>query len=245
MSGGPKRKKKRALASKPATSGRQGRAAIFTDEAALWSHVVRDASPLSSKAAGRVIPPSGNDAFDGEYSEGERIISVEETRVPPRRVGHRPPASSLVNRPGQRTAASSCSVGRPQQAPAPAQFDKRKLRYVAKGRIAIDARIDLHGMRQREAHSALRSFLLDAQARGHRLVLVITGKGNSHRRDDTENWTESLEQPGVLRRNVPNWMAEADLAAVVVSYTTAHQRDGGDGAIYVHLRKRHSQKPRR
>jgi DNA-nicking Smr family endonuclease len=118
-----------------------------------------------------------------------------------------------------------------------ADFDQRKLRKIASGRAEIEARIDLHGLRQSEAHHRLRTFVLDAYARGLRSVLVITGKGGSGTRAD-EFLDGRRNERGVIRRNVPVWLEEPELRAVVVSFTRAHARHGGDGALYVHLRRR-------
>jgi DNA-nicking Smr family endonuclease len=90
-------------------------------------------------------------------------------------------------------------------------------------------------MRQNEAYAALRRFLLASSIRGDRTVLVITGKG---RRVDLERTRDYMaEERGVLRRLVPQWMAEPELRGIVVSYTTAGPRHGGDGALYVRIRK--------
>ncbi len=85
-------------------------------------------------------------------------------------------------------------------------------------------------MRQREAHGALRSFLARAQERGHKHVLVITGKGG--RRE-----TDGSFERGVLNREVPRWLAEAEFRNCVLSFTPAGKRHGGEGALYVRLRK--------
>jgi len=104
------------------------------------------------------------------------------------------------------------------------------MRKVSSGRVEIEARIDLHGMRQSEAHSALTRFLNRAYRDGKRWVLVITGKGAPMR--------TAYEERGVLRRNVPRWLAEPDLAPIIIGFTTAAIRHGGEGALYVHIRKR-------
>ncbi|MDH3580257.1 MAG: Smr/MutS family protein [Hyphomicrobiales bacterium] len=124
-------------------------------------------------------------------------------------------------------------------APAPlGSFDRREMRGLGQGRIDIDARIDLHGMRQREAHGALKAFLVRAFARGQRHVLVITGKGTQRRADEASApYNESGSERGVLRNAVPRWLNEPALREMVVSFTTASPRHGGEGALYVRLRK--------
>lgn len=126
----------------------------------------------------------------------------------------------------------------PGRVPPLADFDERQARKIRSGRAEIERRVDLHGMRQSEAHSALRHFLLDCHAQGRRCVLVITGKGAPRQRRDGDEfggWTDS--EPGVLKRQVPRWLAEPELRAIVVSYTTAAVQHGGEGALYVHLRR--------
>jgi DNA-nicking Smr family endonuclease len=112
-------------------------------------------------------------------------------------------------------------------------LDRQTARKLERGTVAVEARLDLHGMRQREAHAALRRFLKAAQGKGHRHVLVITGKGvePGERRSLYEG------ERGVLRVSVPHWLAAPDLASVVVSYSEAPRRLGGEGALYVRLRK--------
>ena len=109
-------------------------------------------------------------------------------------------------------------------------LEQETLRKLSRGSADPEARIDLHGMRQAEAHSQLKSFLHHRHAVGHRVVLVITGKGAS---------ADSAFRPderGVLRRMVPHWLAAPDLRMIVLGFTVASRRHGGDGAFYVRLR---------
>jgi DNA-nicking Smr family endonuclease len=100
-------------------------------------------------------------------------------------------------------------------------------RGVARGKQAIDARLDLHGMTQAQAHTALLRFLHNAHARDARLVLVITGKGRGG-------------EPGVLRRHVPHWLSLPEFRSLVVGFEDAHIVHGGEGALYVRLRRARS-----
>ena len=103
-----------------------------------------------------------------------------------------------------------------------------------KGQVDPDAKIDLHGMTEAVAHRVLTSWMIAAHGRGHRLVLVVTGKGNP-RKDETASWMVSPH--GVLKQMVPRWLAQPELAAMIASIRPAHVRHGGDGALYVYLRK--------
>ena len=113
-------------------------------------------------------------------------------------------------------------------APPPlAPLGRRLRQRVARGKDAIDARLDLHGLTQAQAHSALLRFLHNAHARDARLVLVITGKGRG-------------AEPGVLRRQVPQWLGLPEFRALVVGFEDAHVTQGGEGALYVRVRRSHS-----
>jgi DNA-nicking Smr family endonuclease len=110
----------------------------------------------------------------------------------------------------------------------------RRLRQrVARGREPIDDRIDLHGMTQSRAHAALLRFLQGAQAGGARIVLVVTGKGAAK-----ADGHGGLER-GVLKRQVPLWLALPEFRSLVVGFEDAHIGHGGQGALYVRLRRSH------
>ena len=113
-------------------------------------------------------------------------------------------------------------------------LDRQTARRLERGAVAVEARLDLHGMRQKEAHAALRRFLKSVHGKGYRHVLVITGKGAEA--DARRSFYED-EGRGVLRSAVPHWLAAPDLAHVVLSYSEAPRRLGGEGALYVRLRK--------
>jgi DNA-nicking Smr family endonuclease len=114
--------------------------------------------------------------------------------------------------------------------PPLAALDRRLKRKLSRGRGAIDAALDLHGLTQADAHEALRAFLRGSQARGARLVIVVTGKGGSL----DEPWPRDR---GVLRRVTPHWLREPDLRSVVLGFEEAGRAHGGAGALYVRLRR--------
>ena len=96
-------------------------------------------------------------------------------------------------------------------------------RRLARGRERLAARVDLHGMTQDSARVALTRFIERSAAEGWRAVLVITGKGT--------------QGDGVLRRRVPDWLGEPPLAARIAGFSEAHRRHGGEGALYVALKR--------
>jgi DNA-nicking Smr family endonuclease len=114
-------------------------------------------------------------------------------------------------------------------APALAPLGRRYRQRVSRGTHEIEDRIDLHGKTQAQAHAALGRFLHRAQKDGARLVLVITGKGL--RGSDGER------ERGVLRRQVPQWLALPEFRALVVGFEDAGAAHGGEGALYVRLRR--------
>jgi DNA-nicking Smr family endonuclease len=109
-------------------------------------------------------------------------------------------------------------------------IEKRMTKQVSRGQVSLDARIDLHGMRQAEAHSALIGFIHRAHRNGAKLVLVITGKGG-----EDEGFGIGR---GVLRRLVPHWLADPSLRREVIGFETASRGHGGEGALYVRIRRR-------
>lgn len=123
----------------------------------------------------------------------------------------------------------------PKSPPQPVEDNnRRRLRAFKKGRIEIDAQIDLHGMFQANAHATLVQFVRQAQSSGHRQILVITGKGRAYIGGNLPDTDSS----GVLRAALPRWLHEEPLRSMVVSYRPAAQRHGGAGAFYLQLKKR-------
>lgn len=105
----------------------------------------------------------------------------------------------------------------------PVDLDRRSWLMLRRGRYPIDTRLDLHGLTQAEAHALLARFLLVAAARGTRCVLVITGRG--------------VRRGGALRAMTPRWLDEPPLRPRILAYAPARQEHGGDGALYVLLRR--------
>jgi DNA-nicking Smr family endonuclease len=113
----------------------------------------------------------------------------------------------------------------PDRGPAPPQDVEANLHHrLARGREALAARIDLHGFAHDGARAALTGFIERSVAEGWRAVLVITGKGTAG--------------DGVLRRRVPDWLAEPPIRQHVAGVSEAHRRHGGEGALYVALKRR-------
>ena len=196
---------------------------LTEEEKALWEHVKRSVSPLERRRARR--------AKTAEALADNPATESTAPPVPP----PEPPKKS------RKTKADAAKTGLPAYVPPPPPpppaipplqpIDRHERRRVVRGVLGIDSRIDLHGMRQAEAHGALRGFLAHAQMRGDRLVLVITGKGIATPHFHFE------EERGVLRRVVPQWLRMPDMRPFVVGFEPAHRDHGGEGALYVRLRR--------
>lgn len=128
---------------------------------------------------------------------------------------------------------------KPSAAPVPG-VDKRMKRRLGRGQMDIDARLDLHGKTRAQAHGILKSFILNAQARGNRTVLVITGKGGESLARHTlhgHDIEHTPERKGILMREVPQWLHEPEFSSLIVGYQPAHPKHGGGGALYIRIRR--------
>jgi len=134
--------------------------------------------------------------------------------------------------PANAHGATRAGIAAPKPVPRLEPLDRRLKQRLARGIVEIDARIDLHGRTQSEAYAALLRFLRNAQANGAKFVLVITGKGARVR----EEWSER----GVLKRQVPLWLKLPEFRAFVIGFEDAHVGHGGEGALYVRLRRARS-----
>ena len=109
-----------------------------------------------------------------------------------------------------------------------AGIDRANAERLKRGKRAIEARLDLHGMTQAEAHQALSAFIRASRAEGKRCVLVITGRGSAKGPNNAG---------GVLKSAVPRWLDEPEFRRYLLAIATAQPRDGGSGALYVMLRR--------
>jgi DNA-nicking Smr family endonuclease len=190
---------------------------LSEEERALWRSIARSLKPLRKRAA---RAPN-----DGEAAG-----------APPQAVASAKAAKS-VKAPAKTSAKATKVVkpsppwpkpaAKPVAPPSFAPLARREKQHLARGRTAIDARIDLHGMTQAQAHAALAHFLRRAQHDGAKFALVVTGKGT--RSADAEG--------GVLRRQVPHWLRLPELRDIVLGFEEAHITHGGEGALYVRLKR--------
>ncbi len=197
------------------------------EERALWAHVARQVTPLHPMSAPEPSPLL------------EPVVPVVPEPSPAAKEDPAPPRATRGKKP---------------PAPPPpiplAGLEPKARRRLSRG-AEVDARLDLHGLTQAAAHQRLRLFLMEAQALGYSVVLVITGKGDTQKLVagfegiiGTGRGARILSEPaygearGVLRRAVPHWLASPDMRAVVVGFEGAARRHGGEGALYVRIRRR-------
>lgn len=186
---------------------------LSKDERALWDKVAKTATPIDV------------DALETQAVPPKPVIKARfpTAPIPSFSVG----AKADPSRPNDTLPGIADRLRA-----APMNMDAKSFGRMKRGKLSPDARIDLHGMTVAQAHRELTEFVLDAHAVGKRLVLVITGKGKI--KDDYGPIPARL---GVLRHQVPQWLALAPLRAMILQVTPAHIRHGGDGAYYVYLRR--------
>ena len=193
--------------------GRRPGRFLSQEEIELWAHVTRNDAPLTALSP---VQPKLETSRPKVAREAPRKPDASEKHLPPK-TGH-PHRNALASPPPH------------------APFDPRIGKKIARGRHEIEARLDLHGLRQHDAYVALRRFLARCQADGLRHVLVITGKGGkAEERQGGDFWR--TDERGVLRRLVPQWLIEPSFRLHVVSFTESALKHGGSGALYVTIRK--------
>jgi DNA-nicking Smr family endonuclease len=172
---------------------------LSEEERALWDTVTRAVAPLR-----------------------RRKVKTHESEA-------RTEIIQVAAKPARKAVAAPVVVPSRPAAPPLAPLGRRMRQKLARGSESIDARLDLHGMTQADAHAALAHFLRRAQRNGARVVLVITGQG--------ARGTDPHAERGVLKRQVPLWLESAELRPCVVGFESATIGHGGAGALYVRVRK--------
>lgn len=188
---------------------------VSAEERALWDTVAKRAEPLDRPASKLVRPDP-------------RKPEPDQTAARPRPIAAFKVGSAVDHRSDHDLLPSLSQQLRAN----PVQMDKKAFGRLRRGKLKPEARIDLHGMTIAQAHPALTGFILRSAGAGYRLVLVITGKGK-HRDDGNPIPTRF----GVLRHQVPQWLAMAPLNGLVMQVSESHIRHGGQGAYYVYLRR--------
>ncbi len=187
---------------------RDGKRRVLSyEERVLWSTITKSMTPLRP----------GDAAVAADH---EAAVPA----APPK------PRASVKVRPSEPKVVPPSP---PKPAPIAPPLTRRAKRGLARGKQDIDARLDLHGLTQSEAHHVLLRFLRTANSRGAWLVLVITGKGAAR----AAHFDDSGRERGVLRRQVPQWLSLPEFREYVVGFEDAHIAHGGEGALYVRVRR--------
>ena len=168
------------------------------DDAGLWRRAMRDVAPLRGRPQYNPPPQAG------EGRVGAKAGGTPAVHAAPVRVSQQPPKPFP---PLDRFAG----------------IDRATAERLKRGRYPVEARLDLHGMTQAEAHRALAGFVARSRAGGRRCLLVITGHGRM--------------SGGILKAAVPRWLGEAELRRHVLAIAPAQPGAGGSGALYVLLRR--------
>ncbi|QDM14861.1 DNA mismatch repair protein MutS [Tardiphaga sp. vice352] len=176
--------------------------ALSEEERELWNSVAKQTRPLRRKRVVKAALP---------VVEAPAMVEKPVTAKP------------------RRLSTMAAPIKSALPAPAPlASLGRRERSQLSRGKKEIDARLDLHGMTQTRAHSALQAFLHRCHHDGCTFVLVITGKGRT---------VGPESERGILRRQVPLWLSLPEFRGFVVGYEQASIGHGGEGAIYVRIRR--------
>ena len=176
------------------------------------------------------FPSSGNALFEAAMRGAKPL------RHP---VNSNAKAKSAVEKSVDVVQASTPPEQRRSHLPAGSSYsnlDKRTANRLRRGQIRIEGRLDLHGYTQADAHRAVHAFIFDSRRQGRRCILIITGKGSLREQEDLGFMPD--REIGVLRRNLPRWLAESPVREMVLYVETARRKHGGDGAFYVLLRRK-------
>jgi len=197
----------------PPRDGKRNRKLLTPEDEEVWRAVTRTLKPIK-KARARM-------------REAAHVVEPAPPVIDPpapRRAVHAPPPA-----PASRTAPALTRMQ---------PIEVKIKRRLARGRMDADMKIDLHGMRQAEAHAALRAFVFRARAEGARIVVVVTGKGRGSADPDTR-----APIGGVLQRMARHWLAAPELRDCVIGFEEADAAHGGAGALYVRIRRARGEHP--
>lgn len=191
---------------------------LSPEEAALWRRVAATVTPLHPKpVALSTLPPAG-------VARGGPVAPPPPL---PKRIKGRVPLPRPVPTP----------VAAPTRPLTTNGLDSTWDRKLTRGTIAPDVTIDLHGMTLGQAHDRLNGGIAQALAMGARVILLIAGKHRPHGEHDQPNFNDRGERRGAIRAKLLDWLATGPHASRIAAVRAAQPRHGGDGAVYIVLRK--------
>ncbi len=200
----------------------------------LWDRVKATLTPIHAERFSANLEDSTQLSEPDQPLMNTQQVDKSAPELKPQLVSP-PKPQAKKSRANKGKTAPDYSPSKPVVPPIPplSPLNKKERKKVARGgKGYIDARIDLHGLTQYQAHQRLTSFIYQSQAMGYSLVLVITGKGLDNSKSPYG------DDRGVLRRMVPQWLSLPDMRSCVIGFDQAHVSHGGGGALYVRIRKR-------
>ncbi|PIB26560.1 hypothetical protein BFP76_11720 [Amylibacter kogurei] len=187
---------------------------LSSDDIAIWKQVADGVKPLSPR---KIIPKPI------KTTKNLRATTpITQPPIQPFHIGEKVVESIKGSGPDFREAPAKTSPN----------MDKRNFQRLMKGKMEIEATLDLHGMTYDQAQKRITMFIRQSHVAGLRMILVITGKGRTHGVDEFNR-----PKGGVLRQSLPDWLRSPALNHLVLQVTPAQQRHGGTGAWYVYLRR--------
>lgn len=193
------------------TKGRQ----LNSEEKNLWKQVTKNTIPLH-----KVQENSPKEAANKET----KTAPMPKFVLSPFQVGQKQSVKTTV---------SSFQTLHGEKNDNLVRMEQKAYMRMKKGKLGPEARLDLHGMTLDQAHPALIQFILSSYEKGHRLVLIITGKGDRY-----DPYNSAPLRRGILRRQVPLWLKQQPVASVILQTSEAHYKHGGKGAYYIYLVRR-------
>lgn len=185
---------------------------LTENEQELWNKVIKQVETIEA------MPPL---IIATKIKRTKAIKTETPLEIKPFKIGTKVKVKPTIHAPLSLTSRPS------QTSP---NMDRRSFQRLLKGKLEIDATLDLHGFTADQARSQLQIFIQNANRRGNRLLLIITGKGNKETIDEF-----GRIRSGILRSGVPEWLKQSD---EVLQVTQAHGKHGGSGAYYVYLRRK-------
>lgn len=186
-------------------------------------------------------PGKGGKGFKAEDIALWKAVTKDAAPLHPDYVFANPPEEGERAKPMPKTSGDVRIGGLAPPSPRPRarghDLDKNTLDKLRKGKMQIEARLDLHGYTQDAAHKAIVHFIDAAHARGQRCVLIITGKGKASDRTAQEEGDWTIPAPGVLKRRLSTWLSDPAIRDKVLQHVEAQPKDGGSGAFYIYLRR--------
>ena len=180
---------------------------LTDEEKKLWSTVTRDVKAISNGIVTKEV--ALDNVAPSKKSRGTGSKTLQAQRTPPQGREISPPLS----------------------------IDHNWQQKLRRGRVPVEGKIDLHGMTQDRAYRALTTYIHRARAAGKRVILVVTGKGGPKKDLSSLSLREFESRRGILRDQVPNWLSSGELRQSVVSFFSANREHGGEGALYVILKR--------